>query len=104
MSLLKEKPVRSKKYRDWVAEQPCMLCQASPAGDCHHGISLGYGEGGIGTKACDTLSLPLCRPCHQEMHANPELWADQWHFIAKTLQEAIKSGIIFEIGVKEFQD
>lgn len=94
MSFFKDNPVRDKKYRDWVESQPCMICSVEPAGDCHHGISLGYGEGGMGTKACDLLSMPLCREHHQQMHRNSGMQKDQWRYIAKTLQKAIKAGVV----------
>jgi len=71
--------------------------------DAHHGISLGYGESGTGTKACDLLTMPLCRPCHNLMHLDNaqgnEMKSDQWRYIAKTLQKAIKDDVIFDLLV-----
>ena len=93
MSFFKDLPVRNKKYTDWVKSLDCCVCQA-PADDPHHGIALGYGEGGTATKACDLLTMPLCRSCHDKMHKDKEMQADQWRFIAKTLQKAIKDGVI----------
>ena len=93
MNFFKDPPVRNKKYRDWVKSLDCCVC-GSPADDPHHGIALGYGEGGMATKACDLLSMPLCRGHHTEIHRNKEMQADQWRYIAKTLQKAIKDGIM----------
>ncbi|WP_058911892.1 DUF968 domain-containing protein [Entomohabitans teleogrylli] len=56
-----------KKYTDWVKAQPCSGC-GSPADDPHHLI--GHGQGGMGTKAHDLFVLPLCRVCHDELHAD----------------------------------
>jgi hypothetical protein len=59
-----EKP----KYLQWVKTQPCEGC-GSPADDPHHLI--GWGQGGMGTKAHDLLTIPLCRVCHTELHNDP---------------------------------
>ncbi|WP_151994664.1 DUF968 domain-containing protein [Buttiauxella massiliensis] len=59
-----EKPT----YLQWVKTQPCEGC-GSPADDPHHLI--GWGQGGMGTKAHDVLSIPLCRTCHTELHNDP---------------------------------
>ncbi len=94
MSFFKDKPFRSKQYRDWVKTLPCVLTGIEPAGDCHHVISVG--EGGTATKACDLLSFPVTRESHQLFHRldeNTELKLEQWKFVAKTLQKAIKDEI-----------
>lgn len=93
MSFFKEKPYRDKKYTDWVKSLDCDLCGA-PADDPHHII--GVNEGGTGTKACDLLTLPLCRACHTRMHNEPDLWQYQWSGVSKTLQKAIKEGFNFK--------
>lgn len=95
MNLQKENKVRSKKYRDWVKTLPCVLTGVEPAGDCHHVIAVG--EGGTGTKACDLLTFPVTRESHGKFHRldlYPELKDEQWKYVAKTLQKAIKDGII----------
>lgn len=91
MSFFKDKPVRNKAYLKWVASLPCSHCGA-PSDEAHHII--GVGEGGMATKACDLLTMPVCRPCHTEIHNHPRHWPEQWHFVAKTLQQAIKEGVI----------
>ncbi|KFC07059.1 putative cytoplasmic protein [Trabulsiella guamensis ATCC 49490] len=57
----------NRHYTDWVKTQPCVVCQR-PADDPHHII--GYGLGGTGTKAHDIFVIPLCRTCHNELHAD----------------------------------
>lgn len=95
-TLYKENPVRNKKYRDWVKTLPCCECGA-PADDPHHIINAG--ESGMGTTACDLLTMPLCRTHHTWMHnGNKEMLDDQWKNIAKTLQEAVKQGVLVFSG------
>ncbi len=98
MSFFKDKPIRSKKYTDWVKSLDCCACCA-PADDPHHII--GEGEGGTGTKACDLLTMPLCRPCHTDIHRADSEKQYQWEWVAKTLQKAIKDGIIVDLKIKD---
>ncbi len=58
----------NEKYTRWVKTQPCACC-GKPADDPHHLI--GHGQGGIGTKAHDIFTLPLCREHHNELHVLP---------------------------------
>ena len=90
MSYFKDNPVRSRKYLDWVKEQDCIICGA-PSDDPHHII--GMGEGGTGTKACDLLTMPVCREHHNTIHHRPEFWELQWKYVAKTLQKYIKNEV-----------
>ncbi|XWJ92080.1 DUF968 domain-containing protein [Phytobacter ursingii] len=55
-------------YTRWVKAQRCACCN-NPADDPHHVI--GYGQGGMGTKAHDLFVLPLCRAHHDELHRDP---------------------------------
>ncbi|WKL82087.1 DUF968 domain-containing protein [Raoultella ornithinolytica] len=52
----------------WVKTQTCMCC-GQPADDAHHLI--GWGQGGVGTKAHDIFTLPLCRKHHRQLHHDP---------------------------------
>ena len=67
MLLPKRKRWVSDKYTRWVKSQPCSCCQR-PADDPHHVI--GHGMGGMATKAHDLFVFPLCRECHDELHAD----------------------------------
>ena len=101
MSYFKNNPVRSKKYTDWVKSLPSVLSDL-PADDPHHLI--GYGEGGTSTKACDLFTFPLTRPEHNELHRIgwrewEEIHGSQWQFVSKTLQKAIKDGIIQNLKI-----
>jgi len=92
MPFQKVKTFRSEKYKAWVKEQDCCRCLA-PADDPHHLIGIGN-MGGTGTKAPDSMIMPMCRKCHNEIHAQPELWPDQWEHIARTIKKAFEAGVI----------
>ena len=55
------------EYTRWVKAQQCMCC-SQQANDPHHVI--GYGLGGMATKAHDLFVFPLCRQHHNELHAD----------------------------------
>ncbi|MBL5904429.1 DUF968 domain-containing protein [Serratia fonticola] len=59
------------KYLQWVKSQPCVCCGAR-ADDPHHII--GHGQGGMGTKAHDLLTIPLCRQHHDDLHRDMSRW------------------------------
>ncbi|MEQ5350179.1 DUF968 domain-containing protein, partial [Proteus genomosp. 6] len=49
----------------------CCVC-GQQADDPHHII--GHGMGGMGTKAHDLFTIPLCRTHHDELHRDPKQW------------------------------
>lgn len=61
----------SAKWLKWVKSQQCCGCGGS-ADDPHHII--GHGQGGMGTKAHDLFTIPLCRACHDALHADMRAW------------------------------
>jgi len=42
----------------------CALCDAPPPSDPHHVKARGFG----GVKSDDSQCVPLCRPCHDDVH------------------------------------
>ena len=64
--MLKTKPVRSESYRRWVASHPCFACGIEGWSQCAHANG-----GGMGTKASDLETFPLCcaRPGNMGCHA-----------------------------------
>src|SRR5258706_2799319 len=64
-SFLKTKPLRSESYRRWVASLPCISCGIEGYSQCAHANG-----GGMGTKASDLDTFPLCcaRPGHAGCH------------------------------------
>lgn len=61
----KTKTFRSKKYLDFIRSKPCLVCGKPGPSDPHH-ENLGFC--GVGMKAPDTHTVPLCRECHQRRH------------------------------------
>ncbi len=84
----------SVKYLQWVKSQPCCVCGAT-ADDAHHII--GYGQGGIGTKAHDLFTIPLCRVHHSELHNDPKEWerehGSQIVFLFRFLDRSLGLGV-----------
>jgi hypothetical protein len=85
----------NEKYTQWVKQQPCLCC-GKQADDPHHLI--GYGQGGMGTKAHDLFVLPLCRAHHDELHADARAfeakYGTQPELIIRTLDRALALGVI----------
>jgi hypothetical protein len=83
------------KYTRWVKKQPCMCCQQQ-ADDPHHII--GYGLGGMGTKAHDIFTIPLCRRHHDELHhdvASFECrYGSQLELLFRFVDRAIAMGVL----------
>lgn len=65
----------SRKWLTWVKSQACSGCGGS-ADDAHHII--GHGQGGMGTKAHDFFTIPLCRGCHDALHADMHTWEAEY--------------------------
>ncbi len=85
-NLEKVKPVRSKQYLQWVASLPCSICD-NPQTVAHHLI--GVGQGCMGGKSSDLMTMPLCVKHHQGLHHYGKHKDLQYEFIAKTLATAI---------------
>ncbi|MGO2307015.1 MAG: DUF968 domain-containing protein [Providencia sp.] len=87
----------SEKYLKWVKSQPCCICN-SIANDAHHLI--GYGQGGMGTKAHDLFTIPLCRVHHDELHRDPKEWEIEhgsqiillFHFLDRSIGLGVLNG------------
>ncbi|MEX3170779.1 DUF968 domain-containing protein [Serratia quinivorans] len=71
--MLRPKRTRAEdsKYTRWVKTRPCCGCGAR-SDDPHHII--GHGQGGMGTKAHDFFTIPLCRKCHDALHEDVAAW------------------------------
>ena len=84
-------PWRSKKYLAWVRQQPCIRCGAEA--EPHHLKGIGN-MGGVGQKAPDWATMPLCRRCHDDMHRDSSGWEYQWEMIVRTVGNAISEGVL----------
>ncbi|MDI3221446.1 DUF968 domain-containing protein [Klebsiella michiganensis] len=85
----------SPDFLTWVKTQPCMCC-GQPADDAHHLI--GWGQGGVGTKAHDIFTIPLCRKHHRQLHEDPLAFerehSTQPVLIIKLLDRAYALGVL----------
>lgn len=95
--LQRQKPQREEMpvYTRWVKTQKCMTC-GNQADDPHHIID--HGLGGMGTKADDLFVIPLCRKCHNELHARvkdfEEKHGSQLLLLIRFLMHARNSGVL----------
>lgn len=71
LKLPKRERWESKAYLQWVKSQPCVI-RGIQADDAHHII--GHGQGGMGTKAHDLFTIPLCREEHHALHRDLSRW------------------------------
>jgi hypothetical protein len=82
-------------YTRWVKTQPCAGC-GNQSDDPHHLI--GYGQGGMGTKAHDLFTIPLCRKCHNVLHRDTRAFesenGNQLLMLLRTLDHALALGVI----------
>lgn len=82
-------------YTDWVKRQPCECCRR-PADDPHHVI--GHGMGGTATKAHDLFVFPLCRECHDELHADVNAFEEkngsQLELLFRFLDRSLAIGVL----------
>lgn len=83
------------KYLAWVKTQPCECC-GQPSDDPHHLI--GWGQGGMATKAHDIFAIPLCRQHHTELHNDPVKFerkhGSQPAMIIRVLDRAYALGVL----------
>ncbi len=88
-------------YTRWVKKQPCCGC-GNQSDDPHH--ITGNGLGGMGMKASDFHVIPLCRRCHDALHANTSQWEEEFgsqtDLVIKTQNRAIALGVISVTNAK----
>ena len=91
-----------KKYTRWVATLPCANCGLDDETTVAHHLKhrhAPHGGGGIGMKANDFLTMPLCFSCHDRAHnGDADVLDWQADHIFKTLTTAFNSGIIGYVG------
>ena len=87
-----------KDYTRWVATLPCVNCGLHDETIVAHHLKhryAPYSGGGMGLKADDWLTMPLCFECHASAHSGDANILDfQAEFIFKTLTAAFKYGIL----------
>jgi hypothetical protein len=66
------KPVRNPEYTRFIKRLPCCNCLRTWNVDPAH-----TGAHGMGQKACDLKTIPLCRSCHIEFDSDPRGFAER---------------------------
>jgi hypothetical protein len=56
-------PVRSEDYKRWIRSWPCLVCVTWRRIEACH-----VGPHGLGQKASDLKTVPLCKEHHAELH------------------------------------
>ena len=88
----------NKMYTDWVATLPCANCGLDDETTVAHHLKHRYaphGGGGMGLKANDFLTMPMCFECHASAHnGDRDILDFQATFIFNTLQRAFTYGIL----------
>jgi Protein of unknown function (DUF968) len=56
-------PIRSEDYKRWIRSWPCLVCATRRQVEAAH-----TGPHGIGQKASDLQTVPLCKEHHAELH------------------------------------
>jgi hypothetical protein len=91
----KRKPWRSEKYLDFVREQDCVHC-GKPAHidgiDAHHINGQRIGKA-YGDKISDCFCIPLCRGCHNQVHANKSI-VEQQREALLMFEKALQEGVL----------
>jgi len=89
---IQKNKMKSKKYLQWVSEQPCIYCGYQYT-QAHHLRILALGTG-MGKKAPDYFTLPVCYEHHQECHSGAIDKETQLRWCLQTIGHAFECGII----------
>ena len=58
--------MKNEKYLKWLRQQECFICKA-PHSEPHH-----VARAGTAKRNFDELCCPVCRSCHDYLHAHPK--------------------------------
>ena len=98
MTLKKNKRWIEKDYTRWVATLPCANCGMHDDTIVAHHLKhrhAPHGGGGMGMKAHDWLTMPLCFTCHDKANnGDGDVLDWQADYIFKTLTPAFRNGIL----------
>ena len=75
---------RSPKYLKWIRSLSCAACVEQTARtEAHHIKGVGFFSG-LGAKAPDFMTMPLCVHCHRMVHDGVIDARKQWQYLART--------------------
>lgn len=70
----RSKRLRSEGYLRHVREYPCLSCELTNQSVAHH-VQYAEGHKAMALKVGDNWTVPLCTPCHTDLHRHQEsLW------------------------------
>lgn len=93
---------RDPEYLDWVRLLPCANCGREPAEPHHLKGDPHLYAGGVALKSPDHLAMPLCRTCHNWLHAAGPGWQEaQRRWLLRTLIRAIEDEVLIRGGSGE---
>lgn len=93
MNLQKAKPWRSERYKKWVRSLPCVITGRTDNNHAHHIISCGMG-GSMAGKPSDLFVIPIDGEEHYRFHATSRHDIDQKAEALRTIEKAIKAGVL----------
>ena len=103
---MKGKRWLNKDYLKFISEMPCSNCSIIDGTIVPHHLKHRYSPysgGGMGRKASDIFTMPLCFECHDRLHnGDNNVTNYQAEFIFKTLDRATQHDII-RIEYKPFE-
>ena len=80
-------------YLQYVRAQPCVGCGVWGQQDAHHIIGQRFSS----AKVSDLLTIPLCKPCHAQLHADWPAWEQvhgtQHMHACHTFEQAVRDGV-----------
>lgn len=84
--------VRSPKHRRYVAMKPCLVCGWWNETIVPHHLLRGGGKG-MGTKACDSMCVPLHDTCHKLLHMDGKEveWFNEMGLKYEEVLDAVKN-------------
>jgi hypothetical protein len=90
------KPARDPAYLKRVRNLPCCSC-GRQAFHAHHSTA----GRGIGQKASDHESMPLCHPCHHDFHAGSGRFANWDRMKRREWQDAHAEQTRLTLGLEQ---
>ncbi len=83
--------MKDRKYLEWVAGLPCIHCGAQS--QAHH-LRVSQLGAGMGKKASDYFTLPVCYQCHTGCHDGTFGKETQMRWCLQTIFKALNEGIL----------
>ena len=83
--------MKDRKYLEWVADLPCIHCGAQS--QAHH-LRVGQLGAGMGKKAADYFTLPVCFSCHTGCHDGTFDKETQMRWCLETIYKAFKEEVL----------